>query len=129
MPKNAHRKLSRREREIMDVIYQRGQATAAEVQQSLADPPGYSAVRAFLAILVNKGFVKTDQDGPRYLYRPIHPRRQVGRSAIRQVMETFFDGSIEKAVAALLDRRDAQLSDEEFQRLQNLIAQAHKGEK
>src|SRR5438874_432804 len=94
---NALQKLSRREREIMDIIYAAGQATAVEVQRGMAEAPGYSAVRALLAILVNKGILKTEQDGPRYVYRPTHPRRQAGRSAIRQVMETFFEGSVEKA--------------------------------
>jgi predicted transcriptional regulator len=120
--------LSRRERQIMDVVYQRGQATASEVQEGLAEAPSYSAVRALLAILVNKGFLKIEADGPRYLYRPTRPRQQAGRSALHQVMRTFFDGSVEKAVAAILDAKDAQLSKEEIDRLQVLIDQARKGE-
>ena len=129
MPKPSHTHLSRRERQIMDAVYQRGQATAAEVQEDLAEPPSYSAVRALLAILVNKGYLKIEEDGPRYLYRPTHPRQQAGRSAIRQVMKTFFEGSIEKAVAALLEASDARLSKEEVERLQSLIEQARKGGK
>jgi BlaI family penicillinase repressor len=127
MPKSSHTHLSRRERQIMDVIYQRSQATAAEVQEGLADPPSYSAVRALLAILVTKGFLKIEEDGPRYLYRPTRPRQQAGRSAIRQVMETFFEGSVEKTVAALLDGSETGLSKEQIDRLQMLIEQARKG--
>jgi BlaI family penicillinase repressor len=129
MPKPSHTHLSRRERQIMDAIYQRGQATAAEVQEGLADPPSYSAVRALLAILVNKGFLKIEEDGPRYIYLPTRPRQQAGRSAIRQVMETFFEGSVEKAVAALLDGSATGLSKEEVERLQAMIEQARKGGK
>ena len=120
--------LSRRERQIMDVIYQRGQATAAEVQSGLAEPPSNSAVRALLAILVNKGHLKIEEAGPRYLYRPTKPRHQTGRSVLRQVVETFFEGSVEKAVAALLDKSDGKLSRGDFDRLQALIDEARKEE-
>src|SRR5437870_1044287 len=109
MSKTSSNQLSRRERQIMDIIYQRGRATAAEVKEGLADPPSYSAVRALLAILVNKGLLKIEEDGPRYLYHPIKPRQQAGRSAIKQVMETFFEGSVESAVAALLDSKSTKL--------------------
>ncbi len=126
MPKNSQRGLSRRERQIMDVIYQRGQATAADVEEGLSDPPSYSAVRALLAILVNKGLLKIEQDGPRYVYHPRQPRQQVGRSAIKQVMETFFEGSVEFAVAALLDSKRNGLSESEVERLKSLIEHARK---
>jgi len=124
MPKPSSHQLSRRERQIMDVVYQRGRATAAEVRENLADAPGYSAVRTFLTILVNKGLLKIEQDGPRYVYRPTRSSRQEGRSAIKRVLETFFSGSVEKAVAALLDGRNADLSAEEVERLKLLIEQS-----
>jgi predicted transcriptional regulator len=119
--------LSRRERQIMDVVYQRGQATAAEVREHLPAAPSNSAVRALLAILVNKGFLKIVEDGPRYMYLPTHPRDEAGRSAIQGVVKTFFEGSVENAVAALLDARDARLSGAEITRLKALIEQARKG--
>lgn len=118
--------LSRRERQIMDVVYHRGRATAAEVQENLPEPPSYSAVRALLAILVNKGHLKIEADGPRHLYLPTKPRQQVARCALRQVTEVFFGGSVEQAVAALLDGNSTKLSDEELNRLQQLIEQTRK---
>jgi predicted transcriptional regulator len=129
MKKPTSAQLSRRERQIMDVIYQRQQATAAEVQAGLDDPPSYSAVRALLAILVQKGFLQITEDGPRYLYQPTRPRNEAGRSAIHHVRQTFFEGSVEKAVAALLEPRDTRLSKSEIDRLQALIDQARKGGK
>jgi predicted transcriptional regulator len=127
MAKNDPNHLSRRERQIMDAIYQRERATAAEVQEGLPNAPSYSAVRALLAILVEKGHLKIEQDGARYVYLPTRPRTQAGRQAIRQVMDTFFGGSVENAVAALLDSRDTKLSAEEVGRLQELIEQSRKG--
>jgi predicted transcriptional regulator len=125
--KKLSHQLSRRERQIMDVVYQRGCATAAEVQAGLPDPPGNSAVRALLAIMVNRGFLKIEEDGPRYVYSPTHPRDEAGRSAIHRVVETFFEGSVEGAVAALLDTREARLSSAEIARLKNVIDQTRKG--
>jgi predicted transcriptional regulator len=127
MSKNSAPELSRRERQIMDVIYQRGQATAAEVRTGLADAPSNSAVRALLAILVQKGRLKIEEDGPRYVYLPTHPRHEAGCSAIRRVVETFFEGSTESAVAALLGSHEPKLSGEETTRLKALIDQARKG--
>lgn len=127
MPKHPPTDFSRRERQIMDVIYQRRQATAAEVRAALDDPPSYSAVRALLAILVKKDLLRIQEDGPRYIYRPTHARKQAGRSAIRQVVKTFFDGSVEKAVAALVEPGEARLSPDEVDRLQTLIDQARRG--
>jgi BlaI family transcriptional regulator, penicillinase repressor len=121
--------LSRREREAMDVIYQRGETTAAEVRSGLSDAPSYSAVRALLATLVSKGFLAIREDGPRYIYFPTHPRQKMGRSALLQVVRTFFEGSAEKAMAALLDRRDLALSDEELGRLRQLIDQTRRSKK
>jgi predicted transcriptional regulator len=126
MPVNDHQHLSRRERQIMDVIYQRDRATAADVQGGLPSAPSYSAVRALLAILVEKGHLRIEEEGARYIYLPTRPRTQAGRQAIRQVMDTFFGGSVENAVAALLDSRDAKLSAEEVGRLQKLIDQARR---
>ena len=116
--------LSRRERQIMDFLYQNGRATAAEVQANLPDPPSYSAVRAMLRGLEEKGHVRHLQDGPRYVYVPSVARERAKRSALRHVVRTFFDGSPEEVVAALLDDRSAKLSDDELDRLARLIARA-----
>ena len=105
----------------MDVLYQRGKATALEVQESLPDPPSYSAVRALLRILEDKGHIRHEQDGPRYVFTPKLARDKARRSAIRHVMETFFEGSAEQAVAALLDVSSSKLSPEELDRLAKLI--------
>src|SRR5688572_10096132 len=93
--------LSRRERQIMDLLFRQGRATAAEVQRGLPDPPSYSAVRAMLRILEEKGHIRHEQDGPRYVYAPRHDREKASHSALRHVVQTFFDGSAEQAVAAL----------------------------
>jgi predicted transcriptional regulator len=118
--------LSRREREIMEVIYRRGQATAAEVLEGMPDPPSYSAVRAMLRVLEEKGHLRHEQRGPRYVFLPTVPREQARRSALRQLVQTFFDGSTEQAVAALLDQSDSKLSGVELDRLARLIDQARK---
>ncbi|HEX9705286.1 MAG TPA: BlaI/MecI/CopY family transcriptional regulator [Gemmatimonadales bacterium] len=118
--------LSRRERQIMDVIYRRGRATAADVHAGLPDAPSYSAVRALLSVLENKGHVRHEQDGPRYVYLPTVPREKARQSALRQLVTTFFDGSAEQAVAALLDLSSTDLSPDELARLARLIAQARK---
>ena len=119
-------RLSRRERQIMDVIYEMGTATVQEVLDRLDDPPSYSAVRAMMRILEEKGSLEHNQDGPRYVYLPTTPREEVRRSALTHLVSTFFDGSMEDTVATLLDIRDGGLSDEEFQRLQHLIDKAKK---
>jgi predicted transcriptional regulator len=124
--KKAAAELSRRERQIMDVIYALGQATVADVLTGIADPPSYSAVRALLNILVEKGILKVDRSGLKYVYRPTRPRGQVGRSRIKQIVQTFFDGSVEKAVAAMIESHEAALSSDEVARLQALIEQARK---
>jgi BlaI family transcriptional regulator, penicillinase repressor len=118
--------LSRRERQIMDIVYRRGQATAAEVLAELPDPPGKTAVRTLLRILEDKGHLKHRQEGLAYVYLPSRPRAQAGRSALRRVLQTFFDGSLEKAVAAHLIDSGEALSPEELQRLADLIRQARK---
>ena len=126
MSPQPHLDLSRRERQIIDILYGRGSATAAEVQAALQDPPSYSAVRAMLRILEEKGHVRHQQDGPRYLYKPTLPRENATKSAMRHMLQTFFDGSAEKAISALLDDQSARLSDAELDRLANLISQARK---
>jgi predicted transcriptional regulator len=128
MPKEPKSQLSRREREIMDVIYGApgGRATAAEVLEQLADPPSYSAVRALLRVLEEKGHLRHEEDGPRYVFLPTIPRERARESALRRVLQTFFDGSTEQAVAALLDLSATRLSDAELVRLSRLIADARK---
>jgi len=120
------RELSRRERQIMDFLYQRGRATAAEVQENLPDPPSYSAVRAMLRVLEDKGHARHEQDGPRYVYVPRVARDRAKRFALRHVVRTFFDGSKEQLVAALLDDKSTQLSKDELDRLAGLIERARK---
>jgi predicted transcriptional regulator len=118
--------LSRRERQIMDAVYRRGQASAAEVLKGLPDPPSYSAVRALLKILETKGHLRHKKDGPRYVYVPTRPRNDAARAALKDVLKTFFEGSPEKAVAALLDVADAGLSPETAKNLTRMIEQARK---
>jgi predicted transcriptional regulator len=118
--------LSRRERQIMDVLYRQGQATAAEVQEQIADPPSYSAVRATLRVLEEKGHVAHRRDGRRYVFAPTLPRTKARRSARTRLVETFFAGSAEQAVAALLEMSALRLTDEELDRLAERIDQARK---
>ena len=126
MPREMNTQLSRREREIMDVIYRAGRASAAEVLDQLADPPSYSAVRALLRVLEEKGHLRHEEDGPRYVFMPTVPRERARASALRQVLHTFFDGSTEQAVAALLDLSSTKMSDAELDRLSKLIIDAKK---
>ena len=126
--KAADQGLSRRERQIMDILFSRGQATASDVLDALPDPPGYSAVRALLRILEEKGHVRHVKDGLRYVYMPLVARQSAAQSALRQVVQTFFGGSVEKAVASLLSTADTRLSDEEWERLSRLIDQAKEEE-
>ena len=121
-----HTTLSRRERQIMDIIYQRSRATAAEVMEDLPDPPSYSAVRALLRVLEEKGHVRHKQDGPRYVFLPTVPRDRARQSALKQVVGTFFEDSAEQAVAALLDMTGKDMSDAELDRLAELIEEARK---
>jgi predicted transcriptional regulator len=116
--------LSRRERQIMEVLYRDRQATAGEVLDRMPEAPGYSAVRAMLRILEQKGHVRHVAEGNRYVYLPTVPRERAGRPALATVLETFFEGSTEKAVAALLDLSRADLSNADFDRLSELIEQA-----
>jgi BlaI family penicillinase repressor len=119
-----HLDVSRRERQILDVLYARERATAAEIQTALPEAPSYSAVRALLRILEAKKYVRHEQDGPRYVYVPIIGRDSAKRSALRHIVRTFFDGSTEQAMAALLDVSSARLSDAELERLSTLIDKA-----
>ncbi len=123
---NSQKNLSRRERQIMDIIYQRGQATAAEVLENLPDPPSYSAVRAMLKILEDKGHLRHKQQGPRYVFLPKVSREKAKRSAVQHLLQTFFDGSAESAVATLLDVSRSDLSNADLDRLNSLISQAKK---
>lgn len=126
MSKQAQVTLSRREQQIMEIIYRRGQATATEVMENLPDAPGYSAVRALLRVLEEKGHLRHAQKGPRYIYTPTVARERAKRSALQRVLQTFFDNSTEEAVAALLDLSQTRLSDEELGRMERLIKQARK---
>ena len=121
-----HQELSRRERQIIDILYTQGKSTAAEVQSALPDPPSYSAVRAMLRILEEKGHVRHQQDGPRYVYLPTVARDSAKKSALRHMLQTFFDGSAEEAISALLDDQSARLSEAELDRLARMIQQARR---
>ena len=121
--------LSRRERQIMDILYERGKTSAEQVWERLPDPPSYSAVRATLRILERKGHVQHEEQGPRYLYSPAVPREKARRRAMSHLLKTFFQGSPEEALAALLDVSAPQLSGEELDRLARLIEKAKQEEK
>ena len=118
--------LSRRERQIMNVVFERSHATAAEVHQALPDAPSYSAIRALLRILEEKGHLKHRAEGPRYVYFPATSREKASRSALKQVVQTFFQGSLANAVAALVDAKDESLTEDDFDRLEALIKKARK---
>jgi len=117
-------KLSRRESQILDVLYRAGEASVTEVLDALPDPPSYSSVRALLRVLEDKGHVRHVEDGKRYVYRPARPRASVAGVALRRVVQTFFGGSVEKTVATLLSSDEARLTDEELARLRALIDEA-----
>jgi len=118
--------LTRREREIMDILHRRGRATAHEVLDDLAEPPSYSSVRTFLRLLEERGHVRHVQDGPRYVYLPTVERKDAQRSAMAHLVETFFDGSVESAVATLVESSRPKLSAEELGRIASLVAKAKK---
>ena len=111
----------------MDVLYRHGRATAAEVQSELPEPPSYSAVRAMLRILETKGHARHEQDGPRYVYVPTLGRDKAKRSALKHLLNTFFEGSAEKVVAALLEVSGDELSEADLSRLRRLIDRARDG--
>ncbi|HEY2852460.1 MAG TPA: BlaI/MecI/CopY family transcriptional regulator [Gemmatimonadaceae bacterium] len=116
--------LGRRERQIMDVVYRLGRVSVSDVREHLTDPPSYSAVRAMLNLLEEKGHLTHEQDGLRYVYKPTAARAQLRRSALRHVVQTFFDGSPTSAAAALLEMADGELSASDRARLAKMIAQA-----
>ena len=121
-----HAVLSRRERQIMDVLYQRGRASASEIHQAVPDPPSYSAVRATLRVLEDKGHVRHQEEALRYVYLPTLAPERARRSALRHVVDTFFNGSVEQVVAALVDRSALNVSGEELDRMSALIEKARK---
>ena len=129
MRKDGHRNLSRRERQIMDILYERGRATASEIHEALPDPPTYSAVRAKLRVLEEKGHVRHEEKALRYVYLPVVARDTARKSAMRHLLSTFFEGSVEDAVAAMLDLSAANLSTEDLDRIAKLIQQAKQGGK
>jgi predicted transcriptional regulator len=130
MAKNlAAAQLSRRERQVLDVLYRARRATCAEVQKTMTDPPSYSAVRTFLRILEEKGLVRHEQDGARYVYIPTVERERASRSALRHVLNTFFGGSVTQAISALLDEDSKHLSEKDWQRLSVMIEEARREDK
>ncbi len=120
------RNMSRRERQIMDIVYEMKEASAQQVLERLPSPPGYSAVRALLRVLEQKGHLAHRQEGPRYIYSPLLPREKARRSALSHLKRTFFDGSTEDIVSALLDISEDSLSDDDYRRLTELIEKARK---
>ena|SRR5579862_7726532 len=126
MSANADPQLSRRERQIMDVLHSRGSATVADVLAGLPDPPSYSAVRALLRILEEKGHVKHRTEGAKYVYLARASRQAATRAALKRVVSTFFAGSVSQAVAALLEDSDTRLSEPELQKIDKLVRQARK---
>ena len=126
---NREQQLSRRERQIMDVLHAKEKATAAEVREALPSAPGYSAVRALLRILEEKGFARHYEEGARYVYEPCVSRKEASVTALKRILNTFFAGSIDHAVAGLLEASDRKLSEEEIQKLQAIIKQAERKNK
>jgi len=126
MAKSLHVVLTRRERQIMDILFRRGRATAAEVMDELAGEPSYSTVRTQRRVLEDKGHVRHDEEGLRYVYMPAVARTAARKSALRHLVDTFFDGSAENVVAALLGGAGARVSEEELQRIADLVARARK---
>jgi predicted transcriptional regulator len=125
-PGRDHQALTRRERQIMDILYRRGRATAGEVMEELSGGPHYSTVRTQLRVLEEKGHVTHEEQGLRYVYVPALPRRAARKSALRHLVDTFFDGSAEQVVAAVLGGEGAKLSEEELDRIADLVEKAKK---
>ena len=123
---STHSTLTRRERQIMDVLYRRGRATAADVMAELPGDPNYSTVRTQLRVLEEKGHVRHEEEGVRYVYVPAIPRHAARKSALKHLVETFFDGSAEQVVAAVLGGEASRLSDEDLERISELIDKARK---
>jgi predicted transcriptional regulator len=129
MAKATHHNLTRRERQIMDILYRLGRGTAGEVMSDLTGDPSYSTVRAQLRVLEEKGHVRHEEVGLRYVYTPTLPRHEVRQSALRHLVETFFEGSTQKVVAALLGSEGTKVSQEELDRIAELVDKARKGGK
>jgi predicted transcriptional regulator len=123
---STHSTLTRRERQIMDVLYRRGRATAADVMVDIPGEPNYSTVRTQLRVLEDKGHVRHDEEGLRYVYAPAIPRHAARKSALKHLVETFFDGSAEQVVAAVLGGEASRLTDEDLKRIADLVAEARK---
>ena len=126
MATRLHAALTRRERQIMDILYRRGRAAAGDVMEELPDGPSYSTVRTQLRVLEEKGHVRHEDDGQRYVYTPALARGPVRRSALKHLVETFYEGSVEQAVAALLGGEGSRLSEEQLDRIEELIRKARK---
>jgi predicted transcriptional regulator len=126
MSKPLHAVLTRRERQIMDILFRRGRATAAEVMEELPGEPSYSTVRTQLRVLEEKGHTRHEEEGLRYVYMPAVARTAARKSALRHLVDTFFDGSAENVVAALLGGGGARVSEAELQRIADLVAKARK---
>jgi predicted transcriptional regulator len=120
--------LSRREREILDILHREGRASVAQIQAALPDAPSYSAVRSLLAVLLDKGHVRHERQGKRYLYRPVEPRQQAATAALQQVLGTFFGGSLANAARTFLDEAESDVSDEELARLAELVEETRRRE-
>ena len=124
MVKRILHRLSRREREALEAVYRLGEATARQIQDELDTPPSYSAVRTHLRILEEKGYLRHREEGRSYVYSPTVEKEEARRSALRNLLDTFFDGSVTATVAALLDQDDLELSPEELERLEALVRRA-----
>ncbi len=118
--------LSRRERQILDALYRLGKASAAEIREALPDPPTYTAVRTHLGILQDRGHVKFESDGTRYIYEPVVPRDEMAKSVMDGVLQTFFGGSIERVVSTLIDSEESKVTDAQLDRLVEIIEQARR---
>ena len=129
MSPTRHNQLGRRERQIMEAVYLLGRATVSEVRAAIEAPPSYSAVRTMLRILEDKGHLRHEQDGPRYVYVPMVAREKARRSILKDVVRTLFNGSASQAMAALIEGSDAQLDDDELARMSALIRKARRQEK
>jgi BlaI family penicillinase repressor len=129
MAKTIHSVLSRRERQIMDILYRRGRATVTEVMQELAGEPNSSTVRTQLRVLEQKGHVRHEEVGLRHVFIPVQPRHAVRQSALKHLIETFYEGSAEKVVTALLGSEGSKLTDEQLDRIAEVIAKARKGQR
>jgi len=127
MSRGLMQKLTRRERQIMDIIYKAKKATASDVHRNIPDAPSYSSVRALLSILEDKGYVKHSTEGRRYVYQPAIAPERAKTTALKHMLNTFFDGSVGGMVATLMDMSAAQLSDEEYDQLQDAINKAREG--